>query len=259
LRQVIHNLVVNAFEAMNASERPRKLVLRTRQSDGEVVLDVVDTGAGIPSDKLNSVFDVFVTTKADGLGMGLSLCRSIVMGHNGRLWAENNGDGGATFHVALPAEERLKPASAVNADRDAKSDAGRQSRELKILIADDRESFRHAVSSILAELPELELVAEAADGAEAVKKAAELNPDLILLDMSLPEINGVEAAARMRRVAPNAKILFLTQHDSPDFVSAALRAGALGYVLKADVGSELLQAVMAVLHGEQYLSSGARN
>jgi CheY-like chemotaxis protein len=144
--------------------------------------------------------------------------------------------------TALPAEERLKPASAVNADRDAKSDAGRQSRELKILIADDRESFRHAVSSILAELPELELVAEAADGAEAVKKAAELNPDLILLDMSLPEINGVEAAARMRRVAPNAKILFLTRMIL--LISAALRV-ELGYVLKADVRNE--RCLMAVL------------
>ena len=120
------------------------------------------------------------------------------------------------------------------------------------------QTFRHAVSSILAELPELKLLAEAADGAEAIKMAAELNPDLVLLDVGLPIVNGVEAAAKIRTVAPNAKLLFLTQHDSPDFVRAALRAGALGYVLKVDVGSELLQAAMAVVRGEQYLSSGIR-
>ena len=72
--------------------------------------------------------------------------------------------------------------------------------------------------------------------------AAELNPDLVLLDVGLPIVNGVEAAAKIHAVAPNAKLMFLTQHDSPDFVRAALRAGALGYVLKLDVGSELLQA-----------------
>ena len=259
LRQVIYNLVVNAFEAMDASERPGKLILRTRKCDREVVLDVVDSGTGVPSGKLNSIFDMFATTKPTGLGMGLRLSRSIVMGHNGRLWAENNSDGGATFHLALPAEESFRPAPAGQTDRSPESDAGRQPGGLTILIADDRESFRQAVSSLLAELPGLGLVAEASDGAEAVRKAAELNPDLILLDMGLPVINGVEAASKMRTAAPNAKILFLTQHDSPDFVRAALRAGASGYVLKVDVGSELLQAAMAVLRGEQYLSSGARH
>jgi DNA-binding NarL/FixJ family response regulator len=134
----------------------------------------------------------------------------------------------------------------------------RQSHGLTILIVDDKESFRHAVVSILSELPELKLLAEASDGAEAVKKAGELKPDLILLDIGLPIIDGVEAAARIRTEAPNTKILFLTQHDSPDFVRSALTAGAMGYVLKVDVGSELLQAVMAVFRGEQYLSSSVR-
>ena len=258
LQQVILNLVVNAFEAMSALERPGKMILRSRLDDGEVVLDVVDSGAGIPRDKLDSIFDPFVTTKADALGVGLSLSRSIVIRHNGRLWVENNGDGGATFHVALPVENSLRPAATVDVDRSPQTDAGQRVHGFTVLIADDGKSFRHAVASLLAELPELKLLAEAADGEEAIKKAEELNPDLILLDVGLPIIDGVEAAARMRAVAPNAKILFLTQYDSPDFVRAALRAGALGYVLKVDVGSELLQAAMAVIRGEQYLSSGLR-
>jgi len=250
LQQVVFNLIVNASEAMNTSERPGTLILRTRHTDREVVLDVVDSGTGIPSEKLNSIFDPLVTTKADALGMGLPLSRSLVIQHNGRLWAENNIGDGATFHVALPA---------VGLDRSSQRDPGRRPHGLTVLMADDRESFRHAVSSLLAELPELKLLAEAADGEEAIKKAAELNPDLILLDVGLPKIDGVEAAARIRTVAPDAKILFLTQYDSPDFVRAALRAGALGYVLKVDVGSELLRAAMAVVRGEQYLSSGVKH
>jgi nitrogen-specific signal transduction histidine kinase/CheY-like chemotaxis protein len=250
LQQVVLHLVANALEATNASERPEKLILRTRQAAGEVVLDVVDSGTGIPHSLLNSIFDPFVTTRTNALGMGLALSRSIAIRHNGRLWAENNTEGGATFHLALPIENYSNPSQTVDADRSA--------RGLTVLIADDGDTFRHAVSSILADLPELKLIAEAADGEEALRKAAELKPDLIMLDISLPKINGVEAASRMRSVAPNAKILFLTQHESPDFVSAALKAGALGYVLKVDAGRELLQAAIKVSRGEQYISSGVR-
>lgn len=258
LQQVAFNLMVNALEAMKASERPGKLILRTRYADGEVVLDVVDSGSGIPNERLNSIFDPLVTTKADALGMGLPLSRSIVIRHNGRLWAENNIDGGATFHVALPAEDGLTFAPPAGVDQNFQSDSGQRLRGVTVLIADDGETFRRAVSSIMADLPELKNLAEAADGAEAVKMSAELNPDLVLLDVGLPLVNGVEAAAKIRAVAPNAKLIFLTQHDSPDFVNAALRTGALGYVLKVDAGSELLQAAMAVVRGEQYLSAGIR-
>ena len=258
LQQVIFNLIVNALEAMKASERLGKLMLRTRDAEGEVVLDIADSGTGIPNERLISIFDPLVTTKAEALGMGLPLSRSIVISHNGRLWAENNIDGGATFHVALPVVDGLTLALTADVDQNLQSNSGRRSRGVTVLIADDGDAFRRAVSSILADLPELKTLAEAADGAEAIKLAAELNPDLVLLDVGLPIVNGVEAAAKIRAVAPNAKLIFLTQHDSPDFVSAALRAGALGYVLKVDVGNELLQAAMAVVCGEQYLSSGIR-
>jgi nitrogen-specific signal transduction histidine kinase/CheY-like chemotaxis protein len=258
LLQAIFNLIVNALEAINASGRPGKLILRTRHAAGEVVLDVVDSGTGIPHEKLNSIFDPLVTIKPDALGMGLPLSRSIVIGHNGRLWAENNPDGGATFHVALPVENSLTLAQMADVDRSSQSDPGGRSHGLTVLIADDGETCRHAIASILSELPGLKLLAEAADGAEAVKKAEELKPDLILLDVGLPVVNGVEAAAKIRLAAPNSKLLFLTQQDSPDFVRAAMRAGASGYVLKVGMGSELLRAAMAVVRGEQYISSGIR-
>ena len=108
LQQVILNLVVNAFEAMDSSGQPRTLLVRARKAQGEVVLDVVDSGPGIARDKLDSIFQPFVTTKKDGLGMGLALSQTIVTAHNGRLWAENNPGGGATFHLAFPSFDRQR-------------------------------------------------------------------------------------------------------------------------------------------------------
>jgi DNA-binding NarL/FixJ family response regulator len=91
---------------------------------------------------------------------------------------------------------------------------------------------------------------------EAVQKAGELKPDLILLDIGLPGLNGLEAANRMRQVAPDAAIIFLTANRSKDMVQAALETGARGYVLKTDAGRELLTAIAGILGGGDFVSSG---
>ena len=126
----------------------------------------------------------------------------------------------------------------------------------RILVVDDYEPWRQQVCSILQTRPELRVVAEAADGLEAVQKAQELQPDLILLDIGLPSLNGVEAANRIRQVTPDAGIIFLTQNSDRDVVRAALSTGARGYVLKTDAGNELLTAVAGVLGGDDFVSSG---
>lgn len=95
---------------------------------------------------------------------------------------------------------------------------------------------------------------ELSDGLAAVQKAKELNPDLILLDIGLPGLNGIEAGRQIRKVVPSAKIIFLTQESSEDVVQEALSLGALGYVVKTRAGTDLLAAVEAVLTGEQYVS-----
>jgi C4-dicarboxylate-specific signal transduction histidine kinase len=104
LQQVLLNLVMNACEAMSGSEPGvRTLTLRTqRTADGGVQLSVSDNGPGVPADRLDRLFEPFFTTKQQGLGLGLSISRSIVSAHGGRLWAENNSGLGATFHLALP-------------------------------------------------------------------------------------------------------------------------------------------------------------
>ena len=116
--------------------------------------------------------------------------------------------------------------------------------------------WRQSVRSLLKTHAELQVVGEVADGLEAVQKASELKPDLILLDIGLPSLNGIEAAKRIRQTVPGTRILFLTQNRDPDVARAALDTNAKGYVLKADAGSELWPAIEAVLHAKQYVSRG---
>jgi len=129
---------------------------------------------------------------------------------------------------------------------------------IRILLVDDFEPWRRQVCSILAERRELRVVAETADGLEAVQKAEELKPDLILLDIGLPSLDGLEAAKRIRLVTPGTKVIFVTQNSDKGVVQAAFSTGARGYVLKAGAGRELLPAVAAVLSGDQFLSSGVK-
>jgi DNA-binding NarL/FixJ family response regulator len=126
----------------------------------------------------------------------------------------------------------------------------------RVLIVDDYEPFRRFICSTLRRRPELQIVGEASDGLEAVQKAEELQPHLIVLDIGLPSLNGIEAARRIRKLSPESKILFISQESSADVVQEALALGALGYVVKAHAGSELLAAVGTVLGGRQSISSG---
>ena len=123
----------------------------------------------------------------------------------------------------------------------------------RVLIVDDYEPFRRFVCSTLGERPELQVVGESSDGLEAVHKAEDLQPDLIVLDLGLPTLNGIEATRRIRKLSPESKIIVLTQESSADVVQEVLGLGALGYVVKAHARTELLAAVEAVLQGKQFL------
>jgi DNA-binding NarL/FixJ family response regulator len=125
-------------------------------------------------------------------------------------------------------------------------------------VVDDWNAFRRLVYSALHDWLEVEVVAEASDGLEAVQKAQELQPDLILLDLGIPKLSGIEAASRIRELAPRSKILFLSVDGYPEIVEEALRMGASGYVAKSDAHCELKAAVEAVLQGKQFVSSSAR-
>jgi DNA-binding NarL/FixJ family response regulator len=127
---------------------------------------------------------------------------------------------------------------------------------IRILLADDFEAWRHEVRLLLEGRPELQVVCEASDGSEAIQMADDLKPDLIVLDIGLPKLNGIEAARQIRQLSPNSKILFLSQNNEFEVVQAALGTGALGYVYKTNAHEELLPAVYAVLLGKQFVGSG---
>jgi len=126
---------------------------------------------------------------------------------------------------------------------------------IRVLVVDDFEPFRAFVTSTLAQHPELKVIGELSDGLEAVAAARELLPDLILLDIGLPSLNGIAAARRIREHSPQSKILFVSGDQFPDVVEQALSIGAAGYLVKADAGRQLLVAIAAVLQGKHYLSS----
>jgi DNA-binding NarL/FixJ family response regulator len=118
---------------------------------------------------------------------------------------------------------------------------------VRVLVVDDHEDWRNYIRLQFLMKPEWQIIGEVSDGLEAVKKAEELKPDLVLLDIGLPTINGIEAARRIRQVSPNSKIVFLSQEDAPDVVQAALSTGAQGFVHKARAQSELLPAIETAL------------
>jgi DNA-binding NarL/FixJ family response regulator len=125
---------------------------------------------------------------------------------------------------------------------------------VRILVVDDYEPWRRFIASTLQKRPDLQIVGEGADGMEAIEKTQELQPDLILLDIGLPRLNGIKAALRIRECAPKARILFFTENSSPDIAEEALRTGD-GYIVKAGAAQELLPAVEAVLRGCKFVST----
>jgi DNA-binding NarL/FixJ family response regulator len=129
---------------------------------------------------------------------------------------------------------------------------------IRILVADDFNDWRRQVLSLFQARPEWQVIAEAADGLEAIQKAEELKPDLIVLDIGLPQLNGIEVARQIRQFSPRSKIVFLSQDNDPNVVQAALETGARGYIRKTDAGSELVPAVDAVLRGKQIVSSSLK-
>jgi DNA-binding NarL/FixJ family response regulator len=126
---------------------------------------------------------------------------------------------------------------------------------VRILIADDHELVRRGLAAELSQMPDWAVAAEAANGQQAVTLAQTLKPDLIVLDLSMPELNGLAATRRILEADPAARILILTAHESEQLVREVLDAGALGYVLKSDAGRVLVTALQSLLVGAPFFTS----
>ena len=126
---------------------------------------------------------------------------------------------------------------------------------VRVLVVDDYEPWLRFVRLTLLARQELEVIAQCTDGAEAIQKAKELQPDLILLDIGLPALNGIEVARRIREISPSSRILFVSENRSLDVAKEALEAGGGGYVVKSDAARELLPAIKTILEGKRFISA----
>jgi DNA-binding NarL/FixJ family response regulator len=125
----------------------------------------------------------------------------------------------------------------------------------RVLIADDHALVREGISALLRFFDDIEVVGEASDGIEAIERARELKPDIILMDIGMPRLGGLEATIELRKTDPDIKIIILTQYEDREYISRFLKAGVSGYLLKKAVGSELVNALRTVQKGEFYLFS----
>jgi DNA-binding NarL/FixJ family response regulator len=126
---------------------------------------------------------------------------------------------------------------------------------IRVLVVEDFVPFRRFICSTLGKRRDLQVIGEVSDGLEAVQKAVEVKPDLILLDIGLPTLNGIEAARQIRELVLESKIIFLSQESSADVIQKALSLGAWGYVVKEKAGSDLLAAVGTVISGKKFVNS----
>jgi len=126
--------------------------------------------------------------------------------------------------------------------------------QIRILVVDDYEPWQRFVWTVLGKDPDLKVIGQVFDGLEAVQQAEKLQPDLILLDIGLPTLNGIVAARRIKKISPASKILFVTQNRSSDIAEEALSTGADGYLVKSDALTEMLPAIVAVLEGRRFVT-----
>ena len=226
LQQVILNLMLNAFSAMRETglDGARRLVVRTNAIDNATVLvEVQDSGAGIPAENLASIFNPFVTSKPEGLGMGLSICRSIIERHGGRISAANNPGRGATFSITLPVTPSESEPST--------------SRNGVVLIVDDHEALAQGLVSLFtASGFDAQAVHSGAEALAFVRSHAAVA--LILLDMSLPDMRGIEVLRALRVAGAGhglspPVVMFSADHDQVTR-DEVIRLGATDFVSKTN-------------------------
>jgi DNA-binding NarL/FixJ family response regulator len=131
--------------------------------------------------------------------------------------------------------------------------------KIKVLLADDHTIVRNGIRSLLEGLADIEIVGEARDGAEALSKVKELSPDVLLIDIAMPVLNGIEAAVQVSRLYKKTRCLMLSMHQEEDYILKSVEAGACGYLLKDNTREEMLRALRTVAGGEKYFSPSVSN
>ena len=125
--------------------------------------------------------------------------------------------------------------------------------KIRVFLADDHQVFREGIRLLLEKVPDMEMIGEADDGEEAVTKVSQLMPDVVLMDITMPKLNGLEATRQIKQKHPSIKVLILTMHETDQYLSAMLEVGVSGYLVKTTTSRELISAIKAVHQGDVYL------
>jgi two-component system, NarL family, sensor kinase len=226
--------------------------IRIFQSPSKVHLEIVDHGKGVKGGTERSTF-----AGAPTLGVGIPGMRERIRQLGGQLEVEFSNEG-TRVYATLPreasAEESAEQSSQLFRDKENFQANPRQRPDVRkrILIADDHEVMRRGVRGLVESQEEWSVCGEAIEGNEAISKTKELRPDLLILDVSMPGMSGIEAALHILKDEPNTKILFFTMHDSPQMMREISNVGAWGYVAKARAGNDLVDAVRIILDGKKF-------
>jgi two-component system, NarL family, sensor kinase len=226
--------------------------IRIFQSASKVHLEIVDHGKGVKAGMERPAF-----AGAPTLGVGIPGMRERIRQLGGQLEVEFSNEG-TRVHASLPtegaAEESALQSSELFRDKENFQANPRQRPVVRrrILIADDHEVMRRGVRGLVESQEEWSVCGEAIEGNEAISKTRELHPDLLILDVSMPGVSGIEAAMQILKDDPNMKILFFTMFDSPQMMREISNVGAWGYVAKARAGNDLVDAVRIILDGKKF-------
>jgi PAS domain S-box-containing protein len=258
--QVLYNLVGNAIKFTPA---PGVVTVRAKHAGEEVVFAVSDSGPGLPAESLPRVFDRFwqaQQARHGGAGLGLAIAKGLVEAHGGRIWVESEEGRGCTFSFTLP----CAPATAPEAPLPAAPPAGRAppadaaSRRVRVLLVDDHPMVRRGFVDLLSREDRFLVVGEAASGEEAVRQAADRNPDVVVMDVSMAGMGGAEATRRIVADHENVKVLAVTAEPEDVRLLELLDAGASGFVQKSAAHRELISALDAVAAGDVYLAPAGK-
>lgn len=261
LVQALANLLANAVQFTPAGGL---VELRVERLGDEVLFTVRDTGVGMPAECLVHLFDHAWHAGRErraAAGLGLRIAQGIVDAHGGRIWAQSEPGRGSSVFVALPGASAApaQPDSAAHGPGTAADAAEGRPRPapVRVLLVDDHVLFRHGLERLLERQPGVAVVGQASSGEEAVLKTRLLRPDVVVMDLVMPGIGGVEATRRIVAAHPQARVLALTADTEDGSLWPVLEAGGSGFVRKTKSYAELLRAIATVAAGEVFLDPAA--
>ncbi len=234
VKRVLVNLISNAIS--HIPEESTVTVSAATELD-RLIIQVSDNGPGIEAGLLPHLFERYAQENKVGHGLGLSICKTIIELHDGTITASNQPDGGACFTLCLP----IKKASITT------------HQTLRVVIAEDQELARIGLEFALKGCDNIEVVGTAENGDQALSLIAKLKPDVVLMDMVMPSMNGIEATVRTKKDFEETKIIFLTSQTDPNKVKTALAAGADGYCVKDIKTHKLVDVMHTVMDGNRWL------